>query len=106
MKSGNQNILLKINNSGFFRKLFLFLFVLHLIVAHLVLQNYVICIENNGKVHLESLEAQQYCCGISSENFSGTFPFEDPIVLELEECKDIFLIEHGDEVYSTAAVKI
>ena len=106
MNSGKQNILTGIIKSGVFRKMFLFLFVFHLVVAHLALEGYVICIESSGKIHLESPETHQYCCGFSSENVPGTFPLEKPIVPELEECKDIFLIEHGDEENSTAAVKI
>ena len=44
---------------------YLFLFVFHLFVAHLVFQNYIICIEDKGNVRLESLEEQQFCCGFN-----------------------------------------
>ena len=106
MKSGNQKILTKINNSSFFGKLFLFLFVFHLLVAHLAFQNYIICIEDKGNVHLESLEEQQFCCGINPEIYSENSSIEYSLAQEQEECKDIILSEYCAEEYPNATVRI
>jgi len=81
-------------------KLVLILFLTHLMLAHVVLQNYYLCFESDGNIVLESVSDKDDCCspteaeGGNDDNEACSF------------CEDVSISENCDEYYSIAKNKI
>ncbi len=65
MKSNYQIIINNYAAAAAVKKTIINLFVLCLFLLHVVLQNYIICIEKDGWIVLENAADKQYCCDAS-----------------------------------------
>jgi len=83
--------------SNFLRKSLLLVFLIHLVIVDVVFNDYVLCIENNGRIALENFEDQQLCCGSVVSDHANKFALKGHFIKNKESCKDIFLFEQCDE---------
>ncbi|GIK61866.1 MAG: hypothetical protein HND40_06760 [Ignavibacteriota bacterium] len=105
MKRKNLNIFKSIVERVAVRKVFLQIFVIHLLLAHVVLQSYVICFESDGRVVLESMANKQYCCATIISSSNNTNYLEANINEECNLCEDVAITENCDEEYSVTVKK-
>lgn len=62
MKIKIKNIIKNLAQSIVFKRFVLVLFILHLVLVHIMLQNYILCFENDGSIVLKSIEDKINCC--------------------------------------------
>lgn len=98
MKARNKNIIKKFSEAVVIKKIVLFIFIVHLILAHIVLQNYILCFENDGSVVLESVSELDNCCnpinGLMNNEISERTNEKDCSL-----CKDLAISENCDVKY-------
>lgn len=106
MKKAKQNIIAKIKGSTIINKYVFVVFALHFILAHLMLGNYIICIENGGKFSIKNSFNSKICCNLSLSTQYNVGETELNDDLECEFCSDISIYENCDEQYSRNIKKI
>lgn len=79
--------------------LFLTFFTLHLLMAHIVFQNYILCFENDGSVVLESVSEVDNCCNSISGLMNNEIS-EETNDKDCSLCEDVAISENCDEKYS------
>lgn len=85
--------------------LFLTFFTLHILMAHSVFQNYVLCFENDGNVVLESVSEIDNCCNPISGLMNNEIS-EENNERDCSLCEDVAISENCDEKYSISLKKI
>ncbi|MBK7105527.1 MAG: hypothetical protein IPH62_09605 [Ignavibacteriae bacterium] len=105
MNYTKQNIIKYCSERIVVRKVFLVLFALYIVLAHPILQSYIICLESDGSVFLESVIDKQYCCGNTSSLLGDIEYLETNINEECNLCEDIAVSEICDNEYSFAVKK-
>jgi hypothetical protein len=105
MKIKNQNILKSFAERVAVRKIFLQVFIIHLLLAHVILQSYIVCFESDGRVVLESMADKQYCCNTNLMLSGESEYLEANINEECNLCEDVAFSENCDEEYSVTVKK-
>ncbi len=105
MKIKNQNIFKSFAERIAVRKIFLQVFVIHLLLAHVILQSYIVCFESDGRVLLESMADKQYCCNTNLTLSGESEYLEANINEECNLCDDVAFSENCDEEYSVTVKK-
>lgn len=100
MKIARRNIKKKIKDSKLIPGFIFLAFTLHFLLAHIAFANYLICIENDGRLAIENSIESQFCCNSSifTQNNYGETEIKDD--LECKLCNDISIYENCDEQYS------
>ena len=89
----------KLTKSAFFRALFLLTFIVNMFLIHIVMQDYVFCIENNGNVVLEKINSDDSCCSKQISDTAGdTERYSSKASCNL--CNDFTAIEKYGDVKS------
>ncbi|MEO8398477.1 MAG: hypothetical protein ABI550_01540 [Ignavibacteriaceae bacterium] len=78
-------------------------FIIHLLIVHIIFQNYIICLENDGSVVVES--ASEFCC-TSTDIFTNSEYTENHNDEYCNFCEDISILENCDKEYLLTARKI
>ncbi len=98
MKIKRNNIIKNFAQSIVIKRYVLALFITHLVLAHVILQNYILCFENDGRVVLESVLDLEDCC-----NSTSTVMTAEIIDCRTDEdcsfCEDVAISENCDEEY-------
>src|SRR5690554_1727328 len=105
MKTKKQNIFKSFAERVAVRKIFLQIFVIHLLLAHVILQSYMVCFESDGRVVLESIADKQYCCNTNLTLSGESEYLEANINEECNLCDDVAFSENCDEEYSVTVKK-
>lgn len=105
MKKKNLNIIKKIAEQVIVRRVFLQIFIIHLLLVHVVLQSYIVCFESDGRVVLESMADKQYCCNTNITLSSDSKYLEANLNEECKLCEDVAVSENCDEEYSVTVKK-
>jgi hypothetical protein len=106
MKVKKQNIIKNFTESTAVKRIFLQIFINHLLLAHVVLQSYVLCFESNGRIVLENAADKQHCCNstvLLENNFELT---ETNVDEDCQFCEDISITENCDDEYSITVKKL
>lgn len=105
MKVKRKNIIMNFAQSIVLKRYVLILFILHLVLAHVVLQNYFLCFEKDGGVVLESFSDKSDCC-------DSSIPLMNAELSEVNSdedcrfCEDFAVSENCTAEFSLAAKKL
>lgn len=105
MKVKKQNKIKTLAESAAVRRIFLQIFIIHLLLAHVVLQSYIVCFESDGRVVLESMADKQYCCDTNLTLSGESEYLEAKINEECNLCEDVAVSENCDEEYAVTVKK-
>ena len=104
MKSKRKNIIKNLAEKAAVKNAVLQLFIIHLVLAHVVLQSFIICFENDGGIVLESMADNQFCCAnltlAGETEYLGGKAGE-----ECDLCEDVAVSDNCDEEYSLTVKK-
>lgn len=88
-----------------FKRFVLVLFLLHLVLAHIMLQNYILCFENDGRIVLESIDDRTDCCNPSFAMASSEYS-ESNKAENCSFCEDVSITDNCDDEYTIIVKKV
>ena len=104
MKLRKKNITKKFAESVILKRYVLVLFITHLLVVHFVLQNYVVCFENDGSIVLENAAEKEYCCNTKTLSQDNLEMIETNAEEDCSLCRDVSVSENcNEETYLTVS---
>lgn len=100
VKNKKTNIIKVFTTSKAIQRYLVVLFMLHFLLAHAAFENYVICIENDGRFSLENTVESESCCKSFVNGQDGNRGIELETGGECQFCTDFSIYENCDEYYS------